>query len=355
MMLLQKYLREGNTFEALLELGVKTRRHSVYNNLMLFKYDIGANFSIPMVQECRGVVLDETDNWNVVCRAFDKFFNLGEFYAAEIDWTTAKVQEKLDGSLCTMYYYNGGWHVATSGTPDACGEVHSAGGTFADYFWKTFLAEDGMVPLPGRESLCFSFELMGPDNQIVVVHKSPSLRLIGVRDRLSGTHLSVDEYASHVNISAVRSFESYSADQLHQSFETMSPVEQEGYVVVDSAFRRVKVKHPGYVALHHLGGSSMAGPKAFMQVVRTGEISEVLNSHPHIAMKLFDAKLQYDKFLLKVYITYDNLKDIPVQKDFAIEATKTNFSTCLFQMRRGKALTEFLRDVPIDTLMKWLE
>ena len=33
------------------------------------------------------------------------------------------MQEKLDGSLCVAYYYQGDWHVATTGTPDAGGPV----------------------------------------------------------------------------------------------------------------------------------------------------------------------------------------------------------------------------------------
>lgn len=354
MMLLQSYMRAGNSIESLAEYGVKTRRHGFYPNLVLFKYDIGAKFDVPMVQECRGVVLDENDNWSVVCRAFDKFFNEGEFYAAKIDWSTAKVQEKLDGSICTIYHYDGAWRVATSGTPDACGEVHASDITFRDYFWETFHDQGGLFPASGRESLCFSFELMGPDNRIVVIHEKAHLKLIGVRDRLTGTQLPVEVWAPHVNIPAVRSFDFTSAAQLYDSFESMSPVNQEGYVVVDSEYRRVKVKHPGYVALHHLGTAGNTF-KNFLQVVRTGEISEVLNSHPDMASRIADAKVEYDRFLLSVYMTYEKLKDIPVQKDFALEATKTPFSTCLFQMRRGKALTEFLRDVPIDTLMKWLE
>jgi hypothetical protein len=51
----------------------------------------------PIVRESRGVILDEADDWRVVARAFDKFFNYGESGADEIDWGTARVQEKVDG------------------------------------------------------------------------------------------------------------------------------------------------------------------------------------------------------------------------------------------------------------------
>lgn len=129
MLAVQHHLRSGGTIDDLLrEHGIKSRRHSKHENLVLLKYNqVESDFRKPIVRECRGLVLDEADDWRVVCRAFDKFFNYGEPGAAEIDWGTARVQEKLDGSLTTLYSYAGRWHVATSGSPDAAGDVHGSG------------------------------------------------------------------------------------------------------------------------------------------------------------------------------------------------------------------------------------
>src|SRR2546423_400145 len=82
----------------------------------------------------------EREHWNVVARGFDKFFNHGDHLAAPIDWSTAKVQAKEDGSLCVLYHYNSDWHVATSGSPDASGNVYDNPLTFADLFWRVFFA-----------------------------------------------------------------------------------------------------------------------------------------------------------------------------------------------------------------------
>jgi hypothetical protein len=106
------------------------------------------------VHECRGIILDANDNWNIVCYPYKKFFNYGEpnaginslnirtrrvyfnyvsyhfrfsmffilllFFSlvAEIDWNSAVVTEKLDGSLVTLYWYQNGWQVSSTGTPD---------------------------------------------------------------------------------------------------------------------------------------------------------------------------------------------------------------------------------------------
>lgn len=186
---IQAYLDAGGTAAVLLErFAIKTRRHTSHPNLVLYKYDqIASPFAEPIVRECRGIVLDESDGWRVVCRAFDKFFNHGEGHAAPIDWATARVQEKLDGSLATLYRHQGAWHVATTGTPDAVGEVNGFGVTFADYFWRTFNDAGGLLPTgPMAEDVCFSFELMGPINRIVVQHPEPWMRLLSVRDRVTG-------------------------------------------------------------------------------------------------------------------------------------------------------------------------
>lgn len=89
---IQNYLRAGNTPVSLSERHVKHRRHEKYPNLVLFKYDIFATFFLdPLVQGSRGiVVLDETNDWAVVARGFDKFFNDTEDHASTIDWNTAE-------------------------------------------------------------------------------------------------------------------------------------------------------------------------------------------------------------------------------------------------------------------------
>ena len=68
------------------------------DGFVLLKYDLlYSDFNLPIVKECRGIIL--TDAGRVVCCPFFKFFNYGESYADSIDWATARVQEKIDGSI----------------------------------------------------------------------------------------------------------------------------------------------------------------------------------------------------------------------------------------------------------------
>ncbi len=359
-LLIQGYLEaDGTLGDLVTSYTIKARRHGKYENLVLLKYGIDAAFMNPMVRECRGIILDEAQSWAVVSRAFDKFGNEGEGYVPEIDWSTARVQEKLDGSLCVLYHYDGAWHVATSGSPDASGQVQRAGvhgpdafatETFAEYFWKTFNEAGGR--LSAQTDLCFAFELMGPLNRVVVGHEKPWLRLLAVRNRVTGEQFLPDDFAEVVGIPAVRSFPLGTLEEIHASFEHISPVSQEGYVVVDGAFNRVKIKHPGYVALHH--AKDGMGPKAFVEIARTGEVSEVLSAFPEFTPLIEDAKARYEALVARVVDDFERLKHLPDQKAFALEAVKTAHSAALFQMRKGTDLREFFRSVQVDKLMGWM-
>ncbi len=282
-MILQMYLRGGGSpAELLATYSVKNKRHGRYPNLVQFKYDqIESPMGSPLVQECRGVILDEDNNWEVVARPFNKFFNHGEGHAAPIDWATARVQEKLDGSLIIMYHYRDEWHVATSGTPDASGEVNGTNQTFAELFWKVW---DEMRLGSPRNShwahKTYLFELMTPYNRVVVRHEKSRIVFIGLKDRNTGQEFEIgQEEESHDEYDfgfapEVRVFPLQSTEDIIETFNAMSPLTQEGYVVVDANFNRIKVKHPGYVAIHHMRDGF--GPRRMLEVVRSGEGSELL-------------------------------------------------------------------------------
>lgn len=360
---IQKYLRTGGTFEDLLaHTSIKTRRGVQHPNLVLFKYDqIASDFNLPIVRECRGIVLDENDNWRAVCRAFDKFFNVGEGLAAEIDWSTARVQEKVDGSLCTIYHYKGEWHVATTGSPDAAGNVYGTSFTFAGLFWDTFESYDNLLKEPAQH-FNISFELMTPHNRVVIPHLSPKLTMLAARHVETGRQMRPQEMREHLRpigagsryIPVVEEFPLSSYKDIAETFETLSPLKQEGFVVVDANFNRVKVKHPGYVALHHAKDGMTT--KAFIHIARTGEVSEVIAAFPEFKPLLDDAKERYEKLVAEVEA--DMLR-IPVgltQKDFAIEAVKTRCSAALFQLRSGRAssVREFFKTFRIENLVMLL-
>jgi hypothetical protein len=360
----QRFMRKTNStadsVTALLErFAIKTKTHPDYPQLHLFKYDqIASPFAEPIVRECRGIILDASDDWRVVSRAFDKFFNHGEGLAATIDWSTASVQEKLDGSLCVLYPYGGKWHVATSGTPDASGDVNGFGVTFKDLFWKTWAGR----PLPRDVGRCFFFELTGPLNRVVVQHRESKLTLLGGRNlhtQLEYEPIVAADYlrwgADWARVHPLTTIEAAVA-----SFDNLKPLEHEGYVICDANFNRIKVKHPGYVALHHAKGG--LSRRAFVDIARAGETSEVLAAFPEFTGQVDEIKVRLETLIAAVEADYERLRDIPVQKDFALQAVRTRLSAALFAVRlarpRGEAgpltVRQYIQDMSVDKLLDLL-
>ncbi len=352
MYLLQNYLRNGGTLDELkTKYAIDATRHKTYPNLVLLKYNqIESPFAEPLVREARGIILDEADNWRVICMRFIKFFNYGEGHAASIDWHTARVQEKVDGSLMTLYFYDNKWHVATSGSPDASGQVGEWGFTFADLFWRTFNAMG--LPLPENTDWNYSFELTSQWNRVVVPHKTANLTQIGLFDRVTG-----NEFVNHNSpYPIVRSYALSSVDDILASFAGIDPLSQEGYVVVDANFNRVKIKHPGYVALHHLKDGF--GPRRIVEIIRASEISEVLTYFPEWTEQFNDSQKRYNELVSALENLYSEIKYIPIQKDFALALQARNVAVpaALFQLRAGKidSVKQHLANMPIQSLMKVL-
>lgn len=349
------FLKNGGTHEQLLErFSIKAKPHPKYSNLVLYKYDqIASPFAEEIVRECRGIVLDHAAEFRVVSQAFNKFFNHGEGLAATIDWSTASVQEKVDGSLCTIYAYDGGWHVATTGTADGGGDVNGYGVSFAEYFWDTF--EKLGMHVPDVDDVCVFMELSGPMNRIVVKHSEPMITVLGARERMHGTEYGPTLAARLVDGTPVKSFDLSNIESVIETFSSMSPLAQEGYVICDAKFNRIKVKHPGYVALHHMATGGL-NPKSALQIVRNGELSEVLANFPEYGQLLHDADEKLAALSVNLRTTYEKIQHIESQKYFAAEALKTRFSAPLFMMRAKKIVgfDEFVKDVRLDTLADML-
>ncbi len=379
MLKVQDHLRGGGTVAGLTErYAIMAKRHRQYSNLVLFKYNqVASPMHDPIVQECRGLVLDESNDWAVVAWPFSKFFNASEGLAATIEWASARVQEKVDGSLITLYWYGDQWHVATTGTPDAGGPVDGASAagngrweaapgcwlpvpaSFADYFWQVFSfyangVDRATYDVPRH--VCFMFELTGSLNRVVVQHHRARLTLLGARDMQTGAecHPTIANRMLGYGFPVVKEYPLTSMADIMATFGAMRPLEQEGYVVVDAHFNRVKVKHPGYVALHH--AKDGLSTRAFVEIARTGEVPEAVAVWPELTPRLEDARSRLDALVASVEADYAAHRNIAVQKDFAMAVKRTRCPAALFSVRAGKAASvrDYFATTSLDVVMRLL-
>jgi hypothetical protein len=141
---------------------------------------------------------------------------------------------------------------------------------------------------------------------------------------------------------------------LINTFETFSPLAQEGYVVVDGNFNRIKCKHPGYVALHHM--KSNMSIHNMIDIAKSGEISEVVAAFPEYELQLTQIKNNIELLISSLESSYAAIADKESQKEFALEAVKTKCSSALFALRAKKtgSIKEYIRNMRAESLERCL-
>ncbi|MEM6597823.1 MAG: T4 RnlA family RNA ligase [Cyanobacteria bacterium P01_C01_bin.69] len=352
---LQTYLKTKGLDALQAAFGIKVRRHDQLGNLVCFKY---SQYESPMdeivVQQCRGIILDEANDWAVVSYPYDKFFNYGEGNAATIDWDAATVQDKLDGSLMTLYFYDGQWQVQSSGTPDASGDVSGYKMTFAELLWQTWKQLNYDLP-HGYEDYCFMFELETPYNRIVVQHSEHSLILHGVRNVKTYREASPAVWADKMGWQAVNSYAFGTIEALVAQAEQLDPLQQEGFIVCDASFNRIKLKSSEYVKLSHMkDGSSY---RKLLSVVVNNESAEFLAYFQELQSLFDEITEQYAELVSFVEQEYDKYKDIETQKDFAMSVKDFPYSGALFALRAGKvsSVRDYMAGIAVTKVEQYLE
>jgi len=376
MLELQKFLRNpANKPEDLTaKLGIAVKKHPKYPNLVLFKYSqIESPMADPLVQECRGIILDADKNWAVVSFPYKKFFNHGEGHAAPIDWASAEVLEKADGSLMTLYWYDNQWNVASSGTPDAGGNLYGTAFAFSELFWKVWKELGYQVPEKEHSDVCFMLELCTPYNKQVVQHKTNRIILHGMRNILASfeeenyPEISLDEQDMRGarGWEVIKSYPLGTIDDVLKSLEFIPAIEGEGYVVCDANFNRIKIKTPQYVALHHMRDGM--GSRRMLEIVRSNESEEFLTYFPEFKSLHTQIKEKYNVLLKQIEDAWEMVKDMPLgnnevevkaaKNDFAIRIKDVPFNGILFGLRSGniESVKHGLREMNIKHLVEALK
>eukprot|EP01126_Amoeba_proteus_P050543 TRINITY_DN5983_c0_g1_i5.p1 TRINITY_DN5983_c0_g1~~TRINITY_DN5983_c0_g1_i5.p1 ORF type:complete len:390 (-),score=78.57 TRINITY_DN5983_c0_g1_i5:77-1246(-) len=278
---IQEELRISGLAEVISRYHLIAKQHKSHSNLWLLKYDQHKSpFQTRVVQECRSIILDRDNGWKVVSWPYLKFFNFGEKFSTDLDWTSAVVMEKLDGSMATLYWYNNEWHVSSTGVPDASMPFCDGGNSFSEIFWKIW--ESTGMNLPNDKSKCYMFEMLSMTHVIVVRPKKDEIILHGCRCMETLEELDPEIIAKKNGWPCVQTFPYSSIEALIENCRGLDPTEVEGYVVRDKFFNRVKVKTPQYVALTHLNTSNTNDLNLvhMLRIVILGEVTEFLAYFP---------------------------------------------------------------------------
>ena len=343
--------------------------------LAIFNYDLIAeekdlaegktyhcDFRLPEVQEARGIILDTECN-RVVCWPFRKFANFGESYADEIDWVTARVEEKLDGSIVKLWYDYGNekWRCSSNTVIDAdqamIDGTLSIGALFREAAFKQHLDYDIL-----DRDRTYIFELTGPRNQVVIRYPETELYHIGTRDNYSG-----QEYDEDIGIQKPDRYPLRSLEDCIRAAEALNAdkndygVTKEGFVVVDRNWHRIKVKSPKYVMIAHMVNGGRMSKKNVLRIVMEGEQEEYLVYYPYLRDAFADCEHQLRSFreemqdaFTKYSRLWEELKHD--RKAFAIQVKKDKRGAWAFMVANGvESAKEIFESYSERRLLKELE
>lgn len=310
---LRDFILSHENWEELLTTDPYNLKISRDGDYIMFKYNqISSDFTIPLVREARGIIFRESD-WGCVSHAFNKFGNWGENYCPNIDWNTASVQEKVDGSLIKFWYDNG-WHISTNGTIDAFkAELNDAK-------YPTFgaLVEDAMPMSWGAweetaDPKCtYMFELVSPYNRVVIPYKETKLYFLGMRDMEDGKEWNPEDSDMSYVFEMPKRYPLHSLEDVQKAANAL-PWDQEGYVVCDRNFNRVKIKSSAYILAHYARNNGVVNAERLVQVILDGEQEEFLTYASDYADELKKVEAAMYEIGCKAF---DKLKEIFNMKEF---------------------------------------
>lgn len=216
--------------------------HKEFPELRIYEYTAKAMFEHVwnrVTVQTRGLIVN-WDTKEVLARPFEKFFNYGEpsqleQIRLELD-DEVEVYDKLDGSLGIRYRRpDGKSAIATKGS------FHSEQ---ADWATKQLHMA---VPSQLSDDLTYLFEIIYPENRIVVTYDFEGLVLLGARDIEGGDEFFPEELPEWQGRKATR----FRYQTLREALEAPPRKNAEGFVVYLSEFDvRVKIKQEDYLKLH---------------------------------------------------------------------------------------------------------
>ena len=301
-------------------------------------------FDSPEALECRGIAFDQSGK--VISRPLHKFFNVGEKEWLSSDSLMKRsdisaIFDKIDGSMIATAWVNGELRLRSKKEFDSkVVELSYYLLSRPEYSrFSKFLFD---IASSGMTAIC---ELVHPETRIVVSYPVAELKLLHVRDNISGQYVMLDphhpvhELIENYNIPVVSRYPNLSFDSAMQQLSDMH--NREGYVIQFANGDMVKMKCPWYRQLHR--SLSMLRERDIAELALIEQLDDLKSNIAEIGIDLTSIN-QVEK-QLKDYITaiYDDIETIYSenkylsQKDFAIKFKKHKYFSLLMKKFTAKS------------------
>src|SRR5882724_18037 len=348
-MLLQNYLDVDELYRNLHSGYIMQKSHPVYP-LKLLCYTRAAQYDSAWsdaVSKCRGLIAEE-ETGRIVGFCMPKFHNKtehdnGKPYAKPLPkYEDFQIFDKMDGSMGTVYYYNGFWHVATKGS------FGSEQAEKATHMLRD-INTDLLIP-----DTTYVVEIIYPSNRIVVDYGDRKDLVLLTSYSANGTEILNPPEWESTGFSYIKSYgraaglthnDSDGLDKLVE--HSPSGTEAEGFVVRFESGTRVKLKYAEYLALHKI--LTNCTERTIWEAMSTGTgLDQFFDNVPDefdswatsVINRLEDSFTEYQVIVAGLFNKV--LKDLnnPTRKEFASAVANCEYKGALFRILDGKSIDD---------------
>lgn len=292
---------------------------------------------------CRGLVTDTEGN--IIARPINKFFNYEELLAENsVPKGPYTIYEKMDGSYIQVFNYKGLRIVSSRGSFTSDQAMYATD-IIADKWGN--LQKNTILTNPNYN---FIFELIHPDNRIVVDYKgAKDLVLLSVI-RKDGKWLYPDHFQDIYPV-----VESYGHDErdIYSGLKRRIADDKEGFVLLYDSGERMKIKGEEYCRLHQIVTNTSS--KDIWTALKDGaSMSDFVDNVPDEFMDWFYQKV--GEYTVKFKLIEEECKtfvekDLQVYKDldgnldkkYAAEIVlEHRYKSVIFAMVDGKNYNEII-------------
>jgi len=289
-----------------------------------------------VTDKCRGLIYNP-DTLEIVARGFEKFWNINDSRHPEtmmenLPTSKGQITRKMDGSLGIAYEVNGKVSIATRGSFTSDQAV-----------WATeWLNKQCAYYWPGRWTPVF--EIIYPENQIVVRYDFSGLMLLALIDNETGEEADrkfLEWFAFNNGFKVVAEFDKPLDELVAEDTQN-----EEGYVVSwprpGTTPLRVKIKMATYCRLHKL--LTQTNAVTVWEMLKDGQDVATLTQDVLTEFKQWidgiEAGLlvKFREIETQAWIEFNKLAESwHLRKEFALQATqKQPVTAILFAMYDGK-------------------
>ena len=208
--------------------------------------------------------------------------------------------------------------------------------TYRDLFdmaFNKYLSFDDLSLLESEDNTII-FELISPANRIVVSYPETDLRLLGIRNNKTGKEINPRD--THLG-KVFKTPKIYDIDTINQALEVAKTlgVNEEGFVLVDENFNRVKVKGAEYLIAHKMRSNDFS-PKNFLTAVLNNTQDDLVAYFPEYLPYVRDIENRLNRLIWEVNLEIAQAPFDLGRKDFALAIRDMKYAGILFKLHSNQ-------------------